>query len=74
MRQDDGLFLVAFQPVKQCIVGTIEGLPTPAADLSKSVDNPAQLGTDAPASFVFALFAYLLCATSFAHWKQHSIG
>lgn len=52
------------------VVGNIHGVPIPIDHLAEAVKNPAQLDPDAPAPFIFGLFAELLGTTPLANGKQ----
>ena len=52
------------------VVRDIHRVPIPIDDLPKAVENPTELDTNAPAPFVFGLFAKLLCAAPLPNGKQ----
>src|SRR6266705_4657671 len=53
--QQNGFAVVVFKEVQKIVVWAVHGIPNPTADLSKSVEYPAQLHAHAPPTFILAL-------------------
>lgn len=54
----------------ELVIWRVHGIPIPVDHLTEAIENPAQLDTNAPSSFVFGFLAELLRAAPFPHGKQ----
>src|SRR5260370_18947807 len=52
----------------ELVIRDIHRVPVPIDDLPKAIENPTQLDADAPAPFIFGLFAKLLGAATLPNW------